>query len=337
MLFPNSLFDFAQKLAAGITADLKILFLGFESTVSASTLVLMALTIAVILPLGQGSLIGVGSPKSFLQKVFPSQVYLSKAFVQDVKIVSLNIFAYNLLALCFFSFNPGAWTNLVTSQTRSLLSLPHINSPGPSAGIAINLAYSLFLYVCLDGGKYAYHVLAHRLPILWSFHKVHHSQTILSPLTANREHLVDAILFTIVSYTPVGAFVAIAPLILPVEPSVVTLLGIPALSLLGRATHTLGHSHVWWSWGRLELVFLSPAMHILHHQVDPQFHNKNFGFHLSIFDGIFGTIIPTTRHPPSIKLGVIDEFDWNSASAVKTFTRPFEEIAAAIGRRWRSR
>ena len=59
----------------------------------------------------------------------------------------------------------------------------------------------------------------------------------------------------------------------------------------------LRHSHVWLSFGPVwEHIFISPAQHQVHHSIDKQHYNKNYGEVLAIWDWMFGTLyVPQTR------------------------------------------
>ena len=64
----------------------------------------------------------------------------------------------------------------------------------------------------------------------------------------------------------------------------------------------LRHSHIWLSWGKpLSYLFISPAMHQIHH--DPNRLNKNYGEIFAIWDWMFGTLyIPQGREKFAIGL-----------------------------------
>jgi sterol desaturase/sphingolipid hydroxylase (fatty acid hydroxylase superfamily) len=65
----------------------------------------------------------------------------------------------------------------------------------------------------------------------------------------------------------------------------------------------LRHSHVWLSWGKpLSYLFISPAMHQIHH--DPKRMDRNYGEIFAIWDWLFGTLyIPIRREQFAIGLG----------------------------------
>ena len=60
-------------------------------------------------------------------------------------------------------------------------------SPVPS----LLVIYTLFSLLWIDLGKYVGHRLQHRIPLLWEFHKVHHSAQVLTIMTQFRVHPFD--------------------------------------------------------------------------------------------------------------------------------------------------
>ena len=56
---------------------------------------------------------------------------------------------------------------------------------------------------------------------------------------------------------------------------------------------SLAHSNIWISFGPLEKIFISPAMHHIHHSTAPRHFNKNFAFIFSFWDRLFGTVYYT--------------------------------------------
>ncbi len=54
---------------------------------------------------------------------------------------------------------------------------------------------TVMLFLAYELGYWLNHYLSHRVPFLWEFHKVHHSATVLTPLTNFRVHPVYMCIF----------------------------------------------------------------------------------------------------------------------------------------------
>ena len=132
-----------------------------------------------------------------------------------------------------------------------------------------------------DFAAYGIHVAQHRIPILWEFHKVHHSAEVMHPLTNYREHPVDNVLYAVGHGVTLGLCAVLADALLgyiPTEPGPLGV-GITAFifNVLG---YNLRHSHIWLRWpGALSMAFGSPAHHQVHHSCHPDHIDKNFGFY----------------------------------------------------------
>ena len=156
---------------------------------------------------------------------------------------------------------------------------------------------------------------AHRLlhsKVLWEIHKVHHSAEDYNVLLPYRNHPVDFILGTLYG-------VAIA-----------TILGArPETTVLWLATNavyqSMVHSMYDWKGDWLEIIFITPSAHRIHHSTAPEHFNSNLGI-LSIWDRMFGTYVPPTDEP--INFGVPEQENFNT-------DRYFTEIIACF-LRWLS-
>lgn len=88
------------------------------------------------------------------------------------------------------------------------------------------------------------------------------------------------------------------------------LLGLPAYAVISNniIRHYYGffiHADLPWTYGRANLIFVSPAMHRWHHAADPQYFLTNFATVFSIFDRLFGTY--KAPGPCTSPLGVTDK------------------------------
>ena len=209
----------------------------------------------------------------------------------------------------------------------------------------MDLAYSLFLLVMMELGHWIYHYLSHTVPFLWEYHKVHHAPTSMTPASDYRLHPID---YTFLFFTQ-GLFVGIGAVIFYLVFGVNSIgqdsqfVAYCFLAIVYLPA-TLHHSYRWWSWGKLEWVFLSPAWHILHHSKDPKHFNTNFGLRLTIFDHLFGTASKTSAAPPEggIEIGIPDEgYNWSGASLwrlmIDPVKRSFKITTAAVLNQERNR
>jgi sterol desaturase/sphingolipid hydroxylase (fatty acid hydroxylase superfamily) len=143
-----------------------------------------------------------------------------------------------------------------------------------SAGLAIAMV-----------GGYAGHRAAHEVPVLWRFHRVHHSVREMDWLAANHLHPVDEIF---------GRSVAVLPLYA---------LGFGRVSLgafivLLTVQAIFIHANVRIRLGPLRWVIATPQFHHWHHAREPQAYNTNFAGEFPVLDALFGTLyLPADRWP----------------------------------------
>jgi sterol desaturase/sphingolipid hydroxylase (fatty acid hydroxylase superfamily) len=152
-------------------------------------------------------------------------------------------------------------------------------------------------FIILDFVQWFTHVLLHRFPFLWKFHKVHHSVKEMGFAAHLRYHWMENIL-----YKPLKTF---AVMILggfePEQAYIVHFLAI--------AIGHLNHANIKITWGPLKYIFNNPVMHLYHHiKVLPENRSLgiNFGISLSLWDYIFKTnYIP--ENSGTIELGFPDD------------------------------
>lgn len=221
--------------------------------------------------------------RGFLGFLLPRAVWRHQSAQTDVGLVLISSVLVSVL-LAPLLVKAGAVSAWLVSQA----------TPSAAAGPLLGWQLAVFtatLLVVDDFAKFLGHTLMHRIPALWELHKVHHSAEVLTPITAYRFHPLETLLMSLVVGLAVGATNAAFVIAWGPELSLVTLfnanLGLVLFNLLGG---TLRHSHIWLSYGpRLESLLISPAMHQIHHSSDPKHHDRNMGYHLAIWDRLFGT------------------------------------------------
>ena len=142
----------------------------------------------------------------------------------------------------------------------------------------IELVIALLLF---DLVIYWQHRLMHQIPWLWRFHSVHHSDEALDASTALRFHPLEIAL----------SFLVKAMVIVMLGASVLSVLLfeiiLNGMALFNHSNWRLPACIEW----RLHPWLVTPAMHRIHHSDLRQFHDKNYGFCLSIWDRVFASFV----------------------------------------------
>jgi sterol desaturase/sphingolipid hydroxylase (fatty acid hydroxylase superfamily) len=133
----------------------------------------------------------------------------------------------------------------------------------------------------LDFEIYIWHFLNHEMPLLWRFHRVHHSDLNLDVSTASRFHIIELGISAIIKIAVIF-FLGVDLFIVMIFESAVVL------------TSQFHHSslkapewfeRIWW------ILFVPPSMHRIHHSVIIKERNSNYGVIFSLWDRILGTFI----------------------------------------------
>lgn len=152
------------------------------------------------------------------------------------------------------------------------------------------VVFSVSLFIIEDFSRFYIHWLYHRIPFLWRFHSIHHSATVLTPITLYRVHSVEYILNNCRGVVVVGVVNGIFMYCFDGAIGFTEILGVNIFNFIfNLAAANLRHSHVWISFGYLEHLFISPAQHQIHHSRDKKHFDKNFGSCLAIWDNLFNS------------------------------------------------
>jgi sterol desaturase/sphingolipid hydroxylase (fatty acid hydroxylase superfamily) len=197
--------------------------------------------------------------------------------------------------------------------------------------LALSLLYGLGVFLLQDFIHYWAH-RAYHTRYLWAFHKVHHSATVLVPVTASRVHFLEKVVERLIDLVFVSAFAGLFWYACGGEISRYTLFGVTYMVfILNALAANLRHSHVWLSFGpRVEHVLNSPAQHQIHHSDAPRHFNKNFGINLSLWDWMFGTLYVTQAQPEPIRFGTGEGDHGRYLSLYSLIVTPFVETAGKL-------
>ena len=136
------------------------------------------------------------------------------------------------------------------------------------------------IFVGRDFAYYWIHRAEHQVRVLWASHMIHHSLERFSFTSAVRLPWMEAI------YKPV---LALWVPLLGFHPVAYAAMGAVVL-MFGQLQHTeLVRRRT-----ALDLVFVTPSAHRVHHGSNPEYIDKNFGSMLIVWDRLFGTYAPET-------------------------------------------
>lgn len=186
--------------------------------------------------------------------------------------------------------------------------------------IWVILAYTLSLFLVNDFTRYWLHRAMHEIPLLWKFHRVHHSAEVLNPLTFYRVHPIENILFGLRYALGAGFVTGVFLYLFDASIGVLEIAGVNAITFLfGVAGSNLRHSHIPLRYGVFEKVIISPFLHQLHHAKKSM--NTNYGSVLSIWDRMFKTYY-TTPSTSKLEFGA----DVKHTTVLEILIEPFLSI-----------
>ena len=215
-----------------------------------------------------------------VELVFPwrkQQSAFRKDFFLDGFYIFFNFFVFSM-------FISGIYKIITKLAIEEFQIYPNaialVNLSNFSSGIQL-----LLFFVVLDFVQWLTHILLHRYPFLWKFHKVHHSVKEMGFAAHLRYHWMENILykpFKVIALMLLGGF----------EPEQAFIIHFIAISI-GH----LNHANVKLDYGPFKYVFNNPVMHLYHHAkaIPENFKTGvNFAISLSLWDYIFKTnYVPT--------------------------------------------
>nr|WP_179468997.1 sterol desaturase family protein [Mycolicibacterium vinylchloridicum] len=167
---------------------------------------------------------------------------------------------------------------------------------------------------------YAYHRIAHRVRLIWATHQAHHSSRYFNFATALRQKWNNS-----------GEIIMWIPLPLLGVPPWMVFTGFSINLIYQFWVHT---EHIDKLPRAYEFVFNTPSHHRVHHGMDPEYLDKNYGGIFILWDRLFGTFQPELFRPHYGLTKPVNTFNiW------KLQTREYVAIAHDVraATRWRDR
>ena len=133
--------------------------------------------------------------------------------------------------------------------------------------------------IVMDLVIYLQHVLVHAVPVLWRLHRVHHADLDYDVTTGARFHPIEIIFSMLIKFATIVVIGA---------PVIAVILFEIILNAMAMFNH--GNVGLPKTLDKLLRWFVvTPDMHRIHHSIEDDETNSNFGFNLSCWDRVFGT------------------------------------------------
>lgn len=142
-------------------------------------------------------------------------------------------------------------------------------------------------FLALDFAGYWVHRLAHTVNFFWNNHIVHHS--------SEEFNLACALRQSISVYFRIYAFLLIPAALLGVPQQVIAV--VAPLHLFAQFWYHTRHID---KMGWLEYIIVTPAHHRVHHAINPEYLDKNYGQIFIFWDRMFGTFQEETPSIPAV-------------------------------------
>ncbi len=267
----------------------------------------------------------------FIRWLVPRDIFLHRSAIVDYQFYLINAIVHTKLITTLVVGLLGLFA--VADGVRALLTAGFgLVAASDEPSIVVRLAYTVAMVLAVDFAKWYGHYLEHRIPFLWEFHKVHHSAEVLTPITNHRAHPVDSVFEQILVALVSGPVIGIFAWLHPQEVTEITLMNMGIIYVAYYITHNLRHSHIPVGYGwRASHFFSSPAMHQIHHSVEPRHWDKNFALIFSFWDALAGTnYIP--REHEKFKLGLPGDENQRFRSVWALYVSPFGAVARRLRR-----
>lgn len=179
------------------------------------------------------------------------------------------------------------------------------------------VAHVIAAVALLDYTLYWWHVLAHRVPLLWRFHQAHHFDREMDASTGLRFHFGEIALSVIFR---AGQVFVIGP-----NPE-----GFTAWQMFLFTCISFHHANVRLPlpWERaLARFVITPRLHGIHHSIAPEQVNSNWSSGLTVWDWLHGTL-RTEVSQDDIVIGVRGRRGDSDQELLNVLTVPFRDAAS---------
>jgi sterol desaturase/sphingolipid hydroxylase (fatty acid hydroxylase superfamily) len=195
----------------------------------------------------------------------PLKVSWPLRWANNIALSAINTLFLRVLA----PFSGTVYAAIVYEQDLALINLAELP-----------MVVSILAFILIfDFAIYWQHRLFHWVPLLWRFHRVHHTDLDLDVTTGSRFHPVSIVISMCIKLVLVLVF---GPFPLAILVSEVLL----------NATSMFNHSNLRLPEkvdNAIRWIMVTPNMHRIHHSQEAAEHSSNFGFNFTWWDRVLGT------------------------------------------------
>lgn len=134
----------------------------------------------------------------------------------------------------------------------------------------------VIVFVVLDFAGYVVHAIDHKINFFWNAHLIHHSSEEFNLACALRQSISVWLRLFVILLLPAA--------LLGIDPSVIAL--VAPLHLFAQFWYHTRHIG---KMGWLEKIIVTPSHHRVHHAINPEYIDKNYGQIFIGWDKLFGT------------------------------------------------
>ncbi|MGB7259567.1 MAG: sterol desaturase family protein [Pseudolabrys sp.] len=240
--------------------------------------------------------------RTLWRALFPHRITSSRSNYADAGYLFFNVFVFGIVL---------GWAILSYQFLSNAIIAGLVVTFGPVAKTALptiveRSIVTVLLFLAYEFGYWFNHWLSHRVPVLWEFHKVHHTATVLTPLTNFRVHPIYALIFANILAVSTGVTNGVANYMFGETAYQYAFSDTNIILVFFIHTYVhLQHTELWIPFsGALGRLFVSPAHHQVHHSNNPIHYDSNFGSCLAVWDWMFGTLYVPGKEPEKLSFGV---------------------------------
>jgi sterol desaturase/sphingolipid hydroxylase (fatty acid hydroxylase superfamily) len=271
--------------------------------------------------------------RTLWRALFPKRIVASPSTYTDLGYMFFNVFVFSIV----FGWAILTYQTLTNGIIATLTGAFGQPSPSTLPPLVSNGIVTLILFLTYELGYWFNHWLSHRVPLLWEFHKVHHSAEVLTPLTNFRVHPIYAWIFANILALSTAIANGFANYWFGNTAYQYALADTNIILVFFIHVYVhLQHSHVWITFGQIfGRIFVSPAHHQIHHSKNPDHFNRNYGSCLAVWDWLFGTLYVPGKKPEKLAFGIEpDHFPAHTITGelIAPFIRAYAVVRAKLPR-----